>query len=150
MSNQFFDDIVIGSITEYEPFYVDHEEMLDFNKKWDKLPIHIDDDAARELGHRGIIASGQFTLCIKQFFINQSDWRDAVIGAAGWDDVRFKNPVYAGDNITGRIRCIDKIPSRSKTDRGILKFEIILTNQDNDIVLSLLDSVMIRKNPGEV
>ncbi|MGK0298368.1 MAG: acyl dehydratase [Gammaproteobacteria bacterium] len=149
MSNQFFDDIVIGSITEHEPFYVDHEEMLNFNNKWDKLPIHVDDEAARRLGHREIIASGQFSLCIKQFFINQSEWRDAVIGAAGWDEVRFKKPVYAGDNITGSIRCIDKITSRSKPDRGILKFEIILTNQDNEIVLSLLDSVMIRKKGGE-
>jgi acyl dehydratase len=145
MSNQFFDDIVIDSVTEYEPFYVDHAEMLNFNKKWDKLPIHIDDLAAKSQGHKGIIASGQYTLCIKQFCINQSLWREAVIGAAGWNEVRFSKPVYAGDKISGTIRCIDKIESRGKPDRGIVKFEIILTNQDSDIVLSLLDSVMISK-----
>jgi acyl dehydratase len=108
----------------------------------------VDDEAARSRGHRGIIASGQFTLCIKQYFINQSEWRDAVIGAAGWDEVRFKHPVYAGDRISGTIKCVDKIESRSRPDRGIVKFGIILKNQDGTIVLSLLDSVMIKKREG--
>ena len=145
MSKLYFEDIKVGSTTDYPTFPVDHDEMLDFSKKWDNLPIHVDDNAARLLGHRGIIASGQFTLCIKQFFINQTEWRDAVIGAAGWDEVRFKNPVYAGDTISGTIRCVDKIESRSKEDRGIVKFEIILKNQQNEIVLSFLDSVMMKK-----
>jgi acyl dehydratase len=145
MSKKFFDDIEVGSLAEYEPFLVDHDEMLDFSRKWDKLPIHVDDNAARLLGHRGIIASGQFTLCIKQYFINQSAWRDAVIGAAGWDHVRFQTPVYAGDKISGSIRCIDKIQSQSRSDRGIVKFEIILKNQNDEVVLSLVDDVMMLK-----
>ena len=59
--------------------------------------------------------------------------------------MRFKNPVYAGDSISGTICYVDKVESRSKTDRGIVKFEIILKNQDNEVVLSLRDSVMMEK-----
>ena len=145
MERLYFDDIEVGSLTVYKAFHVDHDEMLAFSRKWDNLPIHVDDAAAKQLGHRGIIASGQYSLCIKQYFINQSEWRDAVIGAAGWDEVRFKKPVYAGDDISGSIRCIDKIESRSKPDRGIVRFEIILKNQDGELVLSLLDDVMMEK-----
>ncbi len=145
MNNFCFNDIEVGSISEHGPFHVDNDEMLNFNNKWDKLPIHVDVDAAKALGHRGIIASGQYSLCIKQFFINQCEWRNAVIGAAGWDNVRFKKPVYAGDQISGTIRCVEKIESRSNPARGIVKFEISLTNQNSEIVLSLLDSVMIEK-----
>jgi acyl dehydratase len=148
MKKLYFDDIEIGSVTEHEPFPVDRDRMTAFSREWDNLPIHVDDEAARSRGHRGIIASGQFTLCIKQYFINQSEWRDAVIGAAGWDEVRFKHPVYAGDRISGTIKCVDKIESRSRPDRGIVKFGIILKNQDGTIVLSLLDSVMIKKREG--
>ncbi len=122
--------------------------MLEFNKKWDSLPIHVDDDAAKAMGHKGIIASGQYTLCIKQFFVNQASWHEAAIGAAGWDEVRFKRPVYAGDQISGSFRYVDKKASRSKPDRGIITFEIILTNQDGEVVLSLLDSVMVKKREG--
>ena len=145
MTPQFFQDIVTGETVFFDPYTVDQDEMLAFNKKWDDLPIHVNAEAARSLGHKGIIASGQFTLCIKQFFVNQVAWRDSAIGAAGWDEVRFTRPVYAGDKIAGSFRYLEKIESKSKPDRGIIKFEIILTNQDGDIVLSLVDSVMIKK-----
>jgi len=148
MTPQFFEDIVIGETVNFDPYTVDHDELLAFNRKWDNLPIHVNDDAARSLGHKGIIASGQFTLCIKQFFVNQAAWRDSAIGAAGWDEVRFMRPVHTGDKIAGTFRYVEKIASKSKPDRGIIKFEIILTNQDGDIVLSLIDSVMIKKRKG--
>ena len=150
MTKLFFEDIVLNAVTTFAPYHVDGGEMLEFNRLWDRLPVHTDDAAARLLGHRGIIASGQFTLCIKQHFINKADWRDAVIGAAGWDEVRFHRPVYPGDEISASIRCVDKIESRSKPDRGVVKFEIVLINQDNEIVLSLIDSVMLKKKrtPG--
>ncbi len=148
MKPQYFEDIVTGETVTFDPYTVDHVEMLAFNKKWDDLPIHVNAEAARSLGHKGIIASGQFTLCIKQFFVNQVAWCDSIIGAAGWDEVRFIRPVYAGDKIAGSFRYIEKIESKSKPDRGIIKFEIILTNQDGDVVLSLIDSVMMIKRKG--
>ncbi|NNE38749.1 MAG: hypothetical protein HKN08_10635, partial [Gammaproteobacteria bacterium] len=85
---------------------------------------------------------------IKQYFVNQAPWHENAIGAAGWDEVRFKRPVYAGDRISGTFRYLEKTESRSKSDRGIIKFEIILTNQDGEVVLSLLDSVMLKKRNG--
>jgi len=149
MSRQFFEDMEPGRPVASGPFHVDGSEMLEFNRKWDTLPIHIDDKAARLMGHKGIIASGQYTLCIKQYFVNRSDWHGSVIGTAGWDEVRFPTPVYAGDKISARIRCIEKRASRSKPDRGIVKFEIILVNQDDDIVLSFIDTVMMEKRLKE-
>lgn len=143
MTNRYFEDIAGGEVEEFPAFVVDRAEMLAFSEKWDRLPVHLDDKAARLRGFRGIIASGQYTLCIKQFFINQASWREAVVAAAGWDDVRFHRPVYAGDAISARIRCVDKIESRSKPGRGIVKFEVLLINQEGEVVLSLLDSVMM-------
>lgn len=145
MPKLFYEDIVSDEVTESGPFHVDKDEMLAFNKKWDRLPIHIDDNAARLLGHRGIIASGQYTLCIKQYFVNHSDWHEAVIGTAGWDEVRFQNPVYADDDIYAKIRCIEKRESRSKPDRGIVKFLIVLENRDRKTVLSFIDTVILEK-----
>ncbi len=145
MTQLFFEDINVDELVESGPFHVDADEMLAFNRKWDTLPIHINENTARQMGHRGIIASGQYTLCIKQYFVNRSGWHASVIGTAGWDAVRFPHPVYAGDRIRARIRCVEKKASRSKPDRGIVKFEIILINQDGDTVLSFIDTVMLEK-----
>ena len=46
MTQVFFEDIKVGETVQFEPYVVDRDEMLDFNNKWDNLPIHLDDEAA--------------------------------------------------------------------------------------------------------
>ena len=72
-------------------------------------------------------------------------WREAVIGAIGFDELRFLNPVHAGDVIFIEVECIDKRKSRSKADRGICKFRVEMSNQDNDFVLVYTDIVMLKR-----
>ncbi|MDA0821202.1 MAG: MaoC/PaaZ C-terminal domain-containing protein [Proteobacteria bacterium] len=143
--NYFFDDVVIGEGQSYGPYEVTAEELIPFNRKWDPLPMHLDDQAAREKGHRGLTASGQYTLCVKQLFINQTPWRDCVIGALGFDEVRFPHPVYVGDQLSATIECIDKRASQSKLDRGIVKFVVRVFNQNDETVLSYIDTVMFKR-----
>lgn len=145
MPRLYFDDIQTGQVFRPGEFHVDGAEMLAFNRKWDTLPVHVDEAAAMRMGHRGIIASGQYTLCIKQYFVNRTDWHESVIGTAGWDDVKFRRPVYAGDTISAEIRCVDRRASGSKPDRGIVKFEVQLSNQHGDVVLSYIDTVVLKR-----
>ena len=45
----YFDDLVIGESYSFGPYRVTEQEMLDFNRRWDPLPIHLDAAAARRL-----------------------------------------------------------------------------------------------------
>ena len=152
MTNEaiYFNDLAKGDVFTFGPYRVEREEMLAFSRKWDPLPMHIDEDAALNRGHRGIIASGQFTLCVKQVLMTQAPWRDALIGALGFDELRFPCPVYAGDDLTLTIECIDTRPSRSKPDRGIVKFTFRVANQDDETVLDYVDTVMFAKRNDNV
>ncbi len=147
MSAVFFDQINIGDQYQATPYEIPADELLEFNEKWDRLPIHLDEKAALEAGHTAIIGSGQYTLCIKQYFINQMPWREAVIGAIGFDELRFRNPVHDGDTISINAKCIDKRPSNSKPDRGICKFAVEMNNQNDKPVLTYTDIVMMKKQP---
>ena len=143
----YFDDLKVGQIFKYGPYLVTEEELLAFNQKWDPLPIHLDDEAARQRGLKAKSASGQFTLCVKQHFVNQTAWTGAVIGAMGFDEVRFPNPVYVADELYAHIE-IDKLRvSKSKPDRGIVTLKFRLFNQDDVTVLTYIDTVMFMKNP---
>ncbi len=141
----YFDDLAPGDVFRFGPWHVAREELLEFNRRWDPLPIHLDDAAARARGLDGLTASGQYTLCIKQAMLNQAPWTDAVIGALGFDELRFPHPVYPGDDIRLEITCLETRPSRSKPDRGIVKFDFRLFNQDDVLVLSYLDTVMFAR-----
>lgn len=141
-----FDQVNVGDTYSAEPYSVSFDEMYRFNQDWDPLPIHLSEAAALAAGHKAIIASGQYTLCIKQYFMNRMPWREAVIGAIGFDELRFLNPVHAGDVISMEVACIDKRLSKSKPDRGICKFRVRMTNQDDDPVLAYTDIVMLKSH----
>ena len=144
----YFDDLAQGDIFAFGPYRVTREEMLEFSRKWDPLPMHIDEESARARGYRATTASGQYTLCVKQALMTQAPWRVALIGAMGFDKLRFPRPVYAGDDLKLTIECVDTQPSRSKPDRGIVKFTFEVANQDDETVLSYLNTVMFAKRNG--
>lgn len=144
----YFDDIKPGHVSTHGPYRVEREELLAFNRKWDPLPIHLDDAAARSKGHRSITASGQYTLCVKQVFVNEAAWGDAVIGALGFDEVRFPHPVYVGDELFARIECTATRASRSKPDRGIVTLNFRLYNAEDITVLTYIDTVMFARRPA--
>ncbi len=146
MNTLYFEDIEPGRVYTATPYTIELEEMLAFNEKWDRLPIHIDEQVAQAAGHRTVIGSGQYTLCIKQYFVNAMPWREAVIGAIGFDELRFLAPVHGGDTISATIECIDKRESRSKPDRGIVKFNVTMRNEDGTPVLNFIDVVMVKKH----
>ena len=141
----YFDDVSVGESHTFGPYRVPEQEMLDFNRRWDPLPIHLDVAAARAKGHRGITASGQYTLCVKQVFVNQMPWRNAVIGALGFDEVRFPNPVYIDDELSAVVVCTHKRASKSKPDRGIVTLSMRVYNHHDETVLSYLDTVMLSR-----
>ena len=143
----YFEDINVGDRLKLGPYAVTRSELLEFNRKWDPLPIHLSQEKAIEKGYKDITASGQYTLCIKQLMLNQANWTNAVIGALGFDEMRFPLPVYPGDDISLEIECLATRRSKSKSDRGILTFFFQLINQNDKVVLHYKDTVMFsRKN----
>ena len=144
----YFEDLAVGEVFHFGPYHVTREELLEFNARWDPLPIHMDDAAARKRGLKGITASGQYTLCVKQKMLNGAPWTEAVIGALGFDELRFPHPVYPGDDIALAIECLELRASNSKPDRGIVKFRFTLTNQEGVTVLTYLDTVMFARRPA--
>ena len=144
----YFDDLKVGQRFSFGPYHVVEQELVAFNRKWDPLPIHLDDAAAKAKGLRGKTASGQYTLCVKQHFVNQAGWTDAVIGAMGFDEVRFPHPVYVGDDLHADISVDNLRESRSKPDRGIVTLSFRLFNQDDVTVLTYIDTVMFGKRPS--
>jgi acyl dehydratase len=142
----FFDDLTIGDQATHGPFRVDEAEMRAFARRWDPLPIHVDDAAAARSVHGGIICSGIMTLAIKQHLLaNHVPWRDAVIGAAGYEGLTFPRPVRAGDELSFNWEVIALRASRTKPDRGIVTFRMRMLNQRQEPVLDFQDTVVLAR-----
>ena len=145
MINGCFEDVAVGVMVSAGPYHVNKDEMVAFARKWDPFPFHVDETAGRKSIYGGMIASGEYTMAVKQTLIHMIGKNEALICSVGYDELRYLRPVKAGDRLTLSMECIDKQASLSKPDRGIVKYRVTLTNQDDDPVLSYIDIVLLAK-----
>ena len=74
----FFDDIQPNSRIVGPSVVIDEEEMVDFARKWDPVPIHVDKEAGKAAF--GILtAPGVYVLAIKQRLLHELERLPAVI-----------------------------------------------------------------------
>jgi len=140
----FFEDIEIGATVRVGSYRMDADEMMNYARKWDPLPVHSDEAAARQTMFGGLTASGSHTIAVRVLLLHRVPIQDGLIGAAGWDEVRFHQPVRPGDELWLEVTWADKRQSTSKPDRGIVTALMKLVNQKNEIVLSHRGTIFMR------
>lgn len=67
----------------------------------------------------------------------------------GWDEVRFPNPLFAGDTVHVVSEVIALRESRSRPDQGIVTFLHRAYNQRDELIASCKRSGLQLKKPAE-
>jgi len=140
----YFEDIQPGESMRSSDYTVDQDEMVAFARRWDPVPIHVD-AAAGEAAVGGLTASGSYVLAVKSRLLHDLPESVAIIGSAGYDEVRFHEPLRPGDTVHVVLEWLDCRPSSSKPDRGVAKIRITLVNQDGVRTMSHLDTLIVRR-----
>ncbi len=124
--------------------FVDKKEMIEFAKKWDPRPLHIDEEAAQSLPGGDVVAPAIYTIGVVNRLSLKGD-SVVVMAGIGWDEVRFPNPVYPGDIITATNEYVEKRDSGSRPDVGIVSSLIEVRNQNDVLCLSFKITFMVAK-----
>lgn len=142
----YFEDIEIGKVRTAGPFELTKQEIVEFAKKWDPLPFHIDEQAANNSVFGGFSASGSLKIAIANRLLFEIE-RAAIIAALA-HEYSYPNPAMAGDKLVIETTNIEKAESKSQPDkRGMVRAETLLKNQDGVIVLEMKSLVMVEKRP---
>jgi len=141
----YFEDIELGEKESVGNYIVTKEDIIEFAQKYDPLPMHLDEEAANASSHGGLIASACLTMSLSALLLNQRSRKIAIIAGGGWDDVRFPTPVRPGDNLSVGIECMDCRESKSKPDRGVVRYKIRMNNQAVEAVLTYKTTVIVSK-----
>jgi acyl dehydratase len=150
MAKRFWEDFTNGSVIECGPRRVTHDELIAFATEFDPQPIHLDDEAARESMLGGLSASGWHTCSLTMRMIADGVLHDSsAMGAPGVDEVRWITPLRPDDSITLRATVLDTRVSRSRPERGFVKFRFELINQSGTIIMTMMSSIMLgRREAG--
>lgn len=148
MKRLYFEDYNVGGVeTASETYELTADEIIEFAGKWDPEDFHIDLDAAAASVFGGLTASGTHILAVFNRLVHCLPSRAHAIAGLGLDEVRFHAPARPGNRLTLRSECIDARPSASKPDRGIVRFSHVLTNEQDQSLLTLKATVLVRRRP---
>ncbi|SDY30647.1 Acyl dehydratase [Modestobacter sp. DSM 44400] len=150
VTDRYFEDYVPGTTSEYGPIRVAEAEVVDFGRRFDPQPFHVDAKAASAGPFGGLIASGWHT-CALMMRLLADEYLSPVssLGSPGVDELRWIQPVRPGDELTLRATVDEARPSRSKPDRGLVHTRVELVNQADTVVLSLRAMNLIRTRPND-
>jgi len=146
---QYFEDLEVGAETYFGSYDVTRDEILEFARKYDPQPFHLSDEEAAKTHFGRIAASGWHTCAMTMAVIARHvvDDEQAGLGSPGIDELRWRRPVYPGDTLHVRGTIVDRTPSRSKPHMGSFRTEMIVTNQDDQAVMTFTSIVLIRRRP---
>ena len=139
----YFDDIPVGYVSDIGEYRVTREEIIEIAQRWDPQPFHIDEAAARKSVFGGLVASSVhlFAICTRLFFDHKD--RIQVVAMLSKDRIQLPNPVRPGDLLRYRTECIERRPSRSNPERGVIVLSDTVSNQDGEPVLTQQVTLMI-------
>jgi acyl dehydratase len=145
---RYFEDYVPGLVVDCGSFAVSEAEILDFARRYDPQPFHIDPEAAAAGPYGGIIASGWHTasLMMRQLverFISQ----ESGLGAAGIDEIRWPRPVRPGDTLHVRAIVLEARLSQSKPGRGIIKTRMEAATSGGEVAMTMTGINFVRVRP---
>ena len=145
MKEHYFDDLKIGDRFRSALLNVTEKEVIEFAHKFDPQMFHLNHRAAERTLFKGLIASGWHTAALTmRLFVQTLNFAEGAIGL-GVDELRWPNAVRPGDVLTVETEILDLRPSRSKPDYGIIRLRNVTTNQDGDIVQTMLASALVPK-----
>ena len=143
---QFYEDIAVGQKSAFGHYEVTREEVIDFARKYDPQPFHLDDEAAAKTHFGRISASGWHTcaMTMRMLVENMSVVEQAGLGSPGIDQLRWVKPVYPGDVLRCETEVIEKRRSKSRPDMGLFKSRVSTFNQGDVLVLEMVSNGLIR------
>ncbi|MGB8265934.1 MAG: MaoC family dehydratase [Candidatus Velthaea sp.] len=146
----YLEDYAVGLETSFGTYLVSAEEIMEFGRRWDPQPFHVDPVAAARSPFGGLIASGWHTcgMAMKLIVDHGGVSAESSMGGAGLRKLSWDAPVRPGDELRVVVRVLENRPSATKLDRGTIVLEVDAFNQDNRRVLNFELVGMIRRRPA--
>lgn len=128
----YLDDLSVGQRFTSAEHEIDEAQILEFARRFDPQPFHLDAAHARETLFGGLAASGWHTAAVTMRLIvgERAPFAGGVIGAGA--EIAWPGPTRPGDVLRVVSEVLEITPSRSKP-RGIVSLRSETLNQHGEV-----------------
>lgn len=150
MHTKYLEDFEPGQVFRTRGMTMDESEIMDFARKYDPQPIHTDSVAAAAGPFEGLIASGWHTgSMVFRLWVDLGFMEKSSLGGPGIENLRWLVPVRPGDTLHTEVEILEARPSKSKPDRGILRYITRGINQRGETVITMDSASFLKRRPQE-
>jgi acyl dehydratase len=154
MAVVFLEDVVLGQEETLGSHRFELAEMIAFAEAYDPQRFHLSEEGARDGLNVAISASGWQTAAIGMKLLVGFLMRRAQEGAPlavgpspGFNDMRWRQPVLAGDTLTYRTTPQNVRPLASRPGWGVLSSRMTAHNQAGVLAFEFTSNVLMRMRP---
>jgi acyl dehydratase len=127
------------------PVTVNSQEVVEFASSYDDQWFHTDPERAQDGPFGGLIASGWHTCGLAMRLVSRELLADSESFASpGLSYVRWPHPVRPGDQLMLEVQVLEARRSASRPELGIVRWQWVMRNADDEIVLDLEATSMFK------
>lgn len=141
-----FEDLAVGERRRSAERQVSQEEMLDFARRYDPQWFHTDPQAATQSVFGEVVASGIHVLALWRQMDHEINWDIDWVCGIGWDELRLRRAIRAGDHIHVTSEIVSLEPSQSRDDRGtaMTRYAVVLADGTEAVTFTSINLVYTR------
>ena len=145
---RYYEDLLIGEVRESSARIVTLDELLEFAGRYDPQYFHADPIAAKQSIFGGVIASGIHSAALWRALDHEISGDIHWICGVAWEEVRWPNPVRAGDTLRARAEALAKRLSGKDPKRGIVEYRYTLLNQRDETAFTCRSINIVALRPA--
>jgi acyl dehydratase len=139
----YFEDVEVGTARTSGAFELAEQDVVDFARVWDPQPFHVDPEAARASPFGGLTASACHVFCIAARLL--SEMEPLAVIAAARHELDLARPARPGDRLSLTVACTERRASRSREDRGTVRFASELKTTDGSVTARLTSLIVLAR-----
>lgn len=146
----YFDDFVVGETI----FHTQSKTIFESDNNIFSLltmnhhPVHTNIEYSKNNQHNQILVPGTLVFCLA-VHLTVLDISGKAIANLGYEDIKHLQPTFINDTVYSKTIILDKIPSKSKKDRGVIYVETIGFNQNNIDIIKFRRKILIKRRVNE-
>ena len=141
---RYFEEFEVGAIYKHVPgkTITDSDDHLFCLLTMNHHPLHLDDRYAAESqqGRNVVVGSYVYSLALG---MSVRDVSGKAIANLATDGLKHTKPVFHGDTLYTESEVLEKTPSATKDDRGVVAVRTDVYNQHNELVTTFNRKVLV-------
>ena len=143
----YFEEFLLGKVFQIAPATISKNDMVDFAKKYDNIPLHTDEEYAKSTIFGNLIAPGVMSFMSVWAKYLENDLAGDELLAGKSTKIEWFKPAFA-DDVLKSTCTISNLTNRNPKN-GIVELTFRVFNQHDELVLTNITEMIVKCKPIE-